>query len=256
MLTKKKIVLLIGLLGILFTLNYSDVKAADATKRNIEDAKITGLHDYPYTGTYTKPEGIVLTYDGEVLTEKVDYTITFSGYYGPGPITVTIKGIRDYEGTLVTEYEIIRNTTYVLKISNETVSLALNSSQIKTLSLYTTPNVYIDSKKVTWNSSNPEIADIDATGTLTPKQIGTTTITGTFNGQSVTSQVTVTEFLKGDVNRDGKVTIKDVMEIMYFYTKKKTPTEYSYLAGDMNNDGKLTLKDASQILAIYMKKDI
>ena len=132
--------------------------------------------------------------------------------------------------------------------------LSLSLQGMQTLSLYTTPSVYINPSKIQWQSSNPMIVSVNENGNLTPIGLGDATITATFNGQSVTSQVTVVEYLKGDINKDGKVNLKDVMEVIYFYTKKKTPTEESYLLGDMNGDGKLNLKDATPILEIYLKK--
>jgi len=251
----QKIIIKIFLLFSVFLINpWIEVSAVDDTtgKRNIENATVEGLYNYPFTGSYIKPDTIVVKYEGEVLVEKTDYTISFSGFYGPGTITVTIKGKNNYEGTLIQEYEIIRNTDYILKMNKPVLSLSLQGMQ--TLSLYTTPSVYINPSKIQWQSSNPMIVSVDENGNLTPIGLGDATITATFNGQSVTSQVTVVEYLKGDINKDGKVNLKDVMEVIYFYTKKKTPTEESYLLGDMNGDGKLNLKDATPILEIYLKK--
>ncbi|MCI8588668.1 MAG: hypothetical protein HFG40_03350 [Bacilli bacterium] len=106
-----------------------------------------------------------------------------------------------------------------------------------------------------WQSTNQETATVDSSGNITALKEGTTTIIyRTANGYSATCSVTVSNYLKGDVNQDKRLTIKDVMEIMYFYTKKKAPTEEQAIIGDMNGDGKLTLKDANIILAIYLKK--
>ncbi len=251
---RKKIVVTIFFLFSIFWINPFSVNAADDTtgKRNIEDAVVEGLYNYPFTGAYIKPDTIVVKYGDEVLVENTDYTITFSGFYGPGTITVTIKGRKNYEGTLIKEYDIIRNTNYILRINKPVVSLSLQGTQ--TLSLYTTPNVYINPSKIKWESSDSNVVSVDESGNLTPIQLGNATITATFNGQSVTSQVTVVEYLKGDINKDGKVNLRDVMEILYFYTKKKIPTEESYVLGDMNEDGKLNLKDATPIIEIYLKK--
>ncbi len=106
-----------------------------------------------------------------------------------------------------------------------------------------------------WSSENPSIATVSQDGTVTGVSQGITkVIYQTNNGYRVECTVTISNYLKGDVTKNGKVNIKDVMDVMYFYTRKKTPTEDLYIIGDMNNDGKLNLKDANLILAVYLKK--
>ena len=106
-----------------------------------------------------------------------------------------------------------------------------------------------------WSSENPSVASIDQNGNVTGVSPGITKVAyQTSNGYRVECEVTVSNYLKGDVNRDGKVTLADAMEVIYFYVQRKKPTEYSYAAGDMNEDGKLNLSDAILIINIYLEK--
>ena len=44
---------------------------------------------------------------------------------------------------------------------------------------------------VSWKSSNPSIASVDASGNVTPVSFGTATITGSYNGKSYSCTVYV-----------------------------------------------------------------
>ena len=106
-----------------------------------------------------------------------------------------------------------------------------------------------------WTSLNPNIATVDNNGNVTGVSPGKTKIVyQTNNGYRVECEVTISNYLKGDVDRNGKITLADAMEVIYFYIQRKAPTEYSYATGDMNEDGKLNLSDAIQIINIYLEK--
>ena len=54
----------------------------------------------------------------------------------------------------------------------------------------------VDNPSITWNSSEPTVATIDATGAVTLKTVGTTTITATFAGNDNYNEATATYELK------------------------------------------------------------
>ncbi|MBP3627482.1 MAG: DUF4469 domain-containing protein [Clostridia bacterium] len=54
-------------------------------------------------------------------------------------------------------------------------------------------------------------------------------------------------FILGDVNLDGKVTLKDSTIIRYYYVKMIELTEEQLLRADANADGKVNLKDSTRI---------
>ncbi len=55
------------------------------------------------------------------------------------------------------------------------------------------------------------------------------------------------DYLLGDVNGDGKVTLKDVTLVRYHYLEISTGTTQQVARMDVNKDGKVTLRDANQI---------
>ena len=67
---------------------------------------------------------------------------------------------------------------------------------------------------------------------------------------SVSAVVTSSTFIKGDVNRDGKITTQDYDKILAYVKKTdlNMDDEQKYLA-DVNEDGNITLIDATKILA-------
>lgn len=103
----------------------------------------------------------------------------------------------------------------------------------------------------TWSSSNPSVATVDQTGLVTGISPGKAIITyKTSNGYSAHCEITVSNYLKGDVNRDGSVNIKDAMEIMYIVTGRKPLTEDVSIIGDLNDDKSVNIKDAMEIMYI------
>jgi len=107
----------------------------------------------------------------------------------------------------------------------------------------------------TWTSLNPSIATVDSNGNVTGVSPGKTKIIyQTNNGYRVECEVTISNYLKGDVNRDGTVNIKDAMEIMYIVTKRKPLTSDVQMIGDMNEDQSINVKDAMEIMYIVTKR--
>jgi len=106
-----------------------------------------------------------------------------------------------------------------------------------------------------WSSENPSIATVSQDGTVTGVSPGVTkVIYQTSNGYRVECKVRVSNYLKGDVNRDGTVNIKDAMEVMYIVTKRKSLTDIVSFIGDLNDDGSVNIKDAMEIMYIVTKR--
>ena len=60
--------------------------------------------------------------------------------------------------------------------------------------------------------------------------------------------------VRGDINRDGRVSLTDISKLIFHYNESKgfiLTNEYSLKASDMNFDGEITLTDISQLVFLY-----
>lgn len=72
-----------------------------------QSATVT-IADQPYTGTGITPGFEVRDKNGNVLTAGIDYQYSFSDNVKPGTATLTLTGLRNFSGTLVAHFQIIR----------------------------------------------------------------------------------------------------------------------------------------------------
>lgn len=72
-----------------------------------QSATVT-IADQPYTGTGVTPGFEVRDWNGNVLTAGIDYQYSFSDNINPGTATLTLTGLRNYSGTLVAHFQIVR----------------------------------------------------------------------------------------------------------------------------------------------------
>lgn len=73
-----------------------------------------------YTGSAIKPK-MNIKYDGETLSENVDYTVSYSNNVNPGTATITIAGKGGYQGSITKTFIIEARS-----ISSANVSVELN----------------------------------------------------------------------------------------------------------------------------------
>jgi hypothetical protein len=92
-------------------------------------------------------------------------------------------------------------------IANKITKTVMNKSSL-TLYVGDTYQLNVEvngaTKTATWKTSNSSIATVSSTGKVTAKKAGTTTITGTVNGKSVTCKVTV---------KNKKTTVKPTIKL-------------------------------------------
>ena len=138
------------------------------------------------------PENIVISYyklAGGSYVKMVDEAPTKVGKY-KASITV---GDKDAS----VEYEILASTTEIVPVSQITLdktSISISVGNSEKLTATVTPENAAN-KRVTWTSSNENVATVDANGTVKALAVGTTTITATAEGdpsKSATCTVTVT----------------------------------------------------------------
>ena len=106
-----------------------------------------------------------------------------------GVVTITAKcGEKSAECTVTVKAAAVEVTGITL---NQT-ELNLTAGRTAALKATVLPDNAAN-KTVTWSSSAPEVAEVDANGTVTAKAVGSATITAqTANGRTVTCTVTVT----------------------------------------------------------------
>ena len=110
---------------------------------------------------------------------------------------------------------------------------------------------------VTWESSNPEIVDIQTLEenvvTVVAKALGTATITATTNdGSELMANceiVVIRKSIYGDVNCDGYVTSADITALYSYLLSNDT----TYLdTSDVNGDGSITSADVKTVYSIVL----
>ena len=135
-------------------------------------------------------------------------------------------------------------------MNEENITLGLNGTT--TLSIYTEPYVFIGAPFITWKSLNPNIASVNEKGEVKALQKGTATITAKFNGETVSSTVEVVDYLKGDINKDGKINLTDVIQLLKIYLNINPSIEDIITLGDMDNNNTINLSDVIILLKTYL----
>ena len=116
----------------------------------------------------------------------------------------------------------ISNKEITLNKSN----LSLVVGETEKLEATIKPSYTTNDKTITWKSSNPKVAEVDKNGNITAKGEGTITITATTsNGITANCEVEVTKYLKGDVDNDKRISIKDVKLALQYSLSKVELTE-------------------------------
>ncbi len=82
-----------------------DITLTRAPGKSVEELKYSDVPDLAYTGYHQRP--VVTVKDGEeVLTDGVDYCLSYANDKAAGVASVVIQGIGRYEGTHVINYDI------------------------------------------------------------------------------------------------------------------------------------------------------
>ncbi len=88
--------------------------AKKSTTIPIEEASVSEIENMVYTGSEQKPssESIVVSYDGEELTENKDYEVSYpdKDYTSVGEKKIVITGIGQYEGSKTVSYQITKGS--------------------------------------------------------------------------------------------------------------------------------------------------
>ena len=160
---------------------------------------------------------------------------------------VTLKWVTVFGNTITKDIKILKNislpTNYSVTIGHK-----------KEMQLSQSPSDALLPDNINWESSNKDVATVDENGIIEAKSIGETIITAkTQNGKTASCNLKVINYLLGDVNKDGKITLADYTKILAHVKKTKLLTEEEQKRADVNQDGKVTLADYTKVLA-HVKK--
>lgn len=139
-----------------------------------ENNEVVTDQTYTYNGMPCTPS--VTVYDGDATPENllrpgIDYTVGFSNNLNAGTATVTVTGAGDYTGEGTKTFTINKITT----VFNETFG---DVAIPKNKSLERAASINHQFGTITYTSSNPNIATVSTTGTITAgNNTGNTTIT-------------------------------------------------------------------------------
>ena len=129
-------------------------------RKSLNSFKVSGLEDVMYNGADQKLEPAVK--DGDtVLVKDVDYTVEYSAdTKNAGEVTLTIKGVGNYSGTIEKSYKIAKRT---VELTSNTRSWVYDSLEHSDPDVTVAGDGFVDG----------EVSDIRATGAVTRVSQGT-----------------------------------------------------------------------------------
>lgn len=143
---------------------------------SIEDCSITvdDSEQYEYDGTEKEPS-VHVEDEGVILQEGTDYTLDYRNNINAGTAVVIVKGTGSYSGEKEAAFPIYKTQQYLtVNILSQSL-MALESMALEGVSGIGT---------ITYESSDPEIAEVSEDGVIIGKKLGTVTITVTASGDA------------------------------------------------------------------------
>ncbi len=230
----------------LFTTVKFTIKGLD-----INDAIIEGISNYVVENNNVNIKiNPIVKYNGQTLVKDVDYTLSGDIPTTVGTKELVITGIGKYSGTKKISYEIVNSADYNISFEENKITLnvaATYESKIKydpTLDLITT-----------YSTDNDKVATVDQNGLIKAIAPGNATITATApNGKTAKLEIVVNNYLKGDLNKNGKIDLTDILLLIKLYFNKIQSNDYYKMAGDMNTNGRYDLTDILLLIKTYFGK--
>ena len=150
-----------------------EITANFHTRTSVGGATVTVQGgSYAYDGTAHKPD-VTVVLGGATLTKGTDYDVYYADSINAGTGKITIVGKRTYNGTKTgVQYTInkaVGSISYATTVINKT---SIEAAFTNKLSL-------TGDGTVTYASSNPAVATVDAAGKVSIKGVGQTVITAT-----------------------------------------------------------------------------
>ena len=109
-----------------------------------------------------------------------------------------------------------------------------------------------DDKIITWSSDNTDVVSVDQNGVITGNSLGEANIKAIMNDKETSIKIVVTEFMTGDMNKNGKIDFADIIILLKKYLKTLETTDEDLIIGDMDSNGSIGIKDIILVLRAYL----
>ena len=253
--------------------------AQDVTALNDANTVISiSEQNYVYDGTPKTP-AVSVYYNGILLSENVDYSLTYSDFVVAGTAKVTVTGINSYTGSVTKEYTIkpITFNSKNLSVTFDKTSLVYYDSAVHPVmyvSFNGQPLVQDVDYKVTYSKNNaPGRATVKITGIgnfnasvsktfiILPQKVNSVSIaknsatTATVSWGKV-DKVSGYEILKYDVNKNSFVhaVYASADSTSYQFTKLQNSALHSYIVKAYKTiDGDKYFGEQSDAVSVFIK---
>ncbi|MGN1413833.1 MAG: GH25 family lysozyme [Anaerovoracaceae bacterium] len=214
---------------------------------NLSGITVDRILNKYYTGSPRVPSSItVRDADGSVLVEGVDYTFTVRDATEVGTATVTITFMGNRTGTMTTTYKILP-TGQTLTADKTVYEVSVGDAPFTLTGIQQTGN-----GKLSYISSNPEVATVSSSGKVTIVGAGTAVITvkaaATAEYKEATLDITVnvTQPPQMIYTKEDSYTLKRLSMSFFLGAETDTGTEVIYQTTDpsvarVREDGRVTL---------------
>ena len=241
--------------------------------------KVTTIGRYAfgnYSGSNSKMQKIILGKKVDVIGERAFEACYRAEIISYNPVAPKIDGssfpfgsssyknativkvpVGSYESySQASEWKNFKNIKAVIgmipatKIEFGTTALTVKRGESVKMDVTFTP-ANVTYKSLKWESTNTNVATVDANGKVTALAEGETEIIATTTDDSnlsITAAITVVKpYTLGDANGDEQITAVDVSQTVA-YILGMPSMEFVFLAADVNEDGKVTAVDISLIV--------
>jgi uncharacterized protein YjdB len=106
--------------------------------------------------------------------------------------TATIYARDTYDNSIVEQWKVTVSDVYTLSLQ-ETATVTVGNTTALTATVTGKAGATLSNASITWGSDDTTVATVNASGVVTGVKAGSTTITATYNGQSKTCTVTVSD---------------------------------------------------------------
>lgn len=212
---------------------------------DFSDLVISEVADRIYTGSVTKPTSLTIKdANGRKLKHRLEYTFTASNATNAGTASLNVKLTGNYSGTKTVKYNILKGQqTISVKNDMKTVGIEQPDYNLGV-------SLKFDGGKVTYSSSNKDVATVSSSGTVSIKKQGTTDIkitaagTSNFEGAAKTIKLTVTK------------PVQTVTTKYRIYNKTMASKPFKIAGAATDGDGRLSYFSSDEEVAVVDRNGV